>query len=192
MTDDNSTAVADQRANAALWCTPVTTWVQPRSSLTWTAEPVKVAAATAGAKRLSGLRREGRGACRLGGAVSAGVSKGQNIAGSKTGNDDINHHHVRPTTSCPSALLCTVFASLVNNESGATVGMLAPTSGDKLAGGVAFGGSRLLIVLTPGWAFQPWALRGLFYCTNLMHQVGALPHLRSTGGAVVQLRNNIS
>ncbi len=138
VTDDNSAVAGNQRANATLvyagydlGAAKVIAYLDNETG--------KVSAATAGAKRLSvyGVKAVVPVSAEL--TVSAGVSKAKNIAGSKTGNDDAVITAVKANYKLSKRTSVYGLATLVNNESGATVGMLAPTSGDKLAGGVAFG-----------------------------------------------------
>lgn len=138
VTDDNSAVAGNQRANATLvyagydlGAAKVIAYMDNETG--------KVAAATAGAKRLSvyGVKAVVPVSTEL--TVSAGVSKAKNIAGSKTGNDDAVITAVKANYKLSKRTSVYGLATLVNNESGATVGMLAPTTGDTLAGGVAFG-----------------------------------------------------
>ncbi|HEX5310376.1 porin [Aquabacterium sp.] len=138
VTDDNSAVPGNQRANATLvyagydlGAAKVIAYMDNETG--------KVAAAEAGKKRLSvyGVKAIVPVSAEL--TVSAGVSKAKNIAGSKVGNDDAVITAIKANYKLSKRTSVYGLATLVNNESGATVGMLAPTSGDKLAGGVAVG-----------------------------------------------------
>lgn len=71
--------------------------------------------------------------------VQAGVSRAKNVSGSAASNDDAVVTAVKAVYKLSKRTSVYGLGTIVNNESALTKGILAPTTGDRVAGGIAAG-----------------------------------------------------
>ena len=71
--------------------------------------------------------------------VQAGVSRAKNVSGSAASNDDAVVTAVKAVYKLSKRTSVYGLGTIVNNEFALTKGILAPTSGDRVAGGIAAG-----------------------------------------------------